>query len=279
MTMPVFSDILLRRDGSNRDEKGNLTIGPDSIQFEGSAETFSITNIQFVSTAHKSGSFSGDWVKVEYGDDTQPSVAYLKEKEISGGVGRIYSAMQHFPNSRQFECKVWAYRNFLRPAPRKPGGYATARKGFLASTRAKTLALLVRNLKCRENVISDIAGYTRELLTAKQQWVNKMLELLIIGAGVGFVLVVGSLFLSRGNGELALVDLITNLLSIFAIGLGLVFIGGFLVLIPALMRIRTVDLFTLKFKKGGSLDFGVDQKQSEQVVQTLESWGLSFTGE
>jgi len=44
--------------------------------------------------------------------------------------------------------------------------------------------------------------------------------------------------------------------------------------IPTLLRARTVDLFTLKFRDGRQWDFGVSEQQAENVVRILRSLGI-----
>ncbi len=68
-------------------------------------------------------------------------------------------------------------------------------------------------------------------------------------------------------------NVLTNLLVAFAAGLGLVLVGGLLISIPSLLRIRTVELFTLHFRNRRPWDFGVTPQQAEAVIDLLESRG------
>lgn len=176
--------------------------------------------------------------------------------------------------SLKFDCWVWSYRHFLRPAPRKPGWFAAPRKGHVASTQADTLTLTARPLKRHEFSLADAEGFAHELFPAKQQLGSKLLELLIVGAAVGLVLALALFFMPRGATEMSTLDVLTNLLVAFAAGLGLVLVGGLLISIPSLLRIRTVELFTLHFRNRRSWDFGVTPQQAKAVIQMLESAGV-----
>jgi hypothetical protein len=190
--------------------------------------------------------------------------------------------------SAPIACQVWVARYarrsasgmihqarpMLRPAPRKPGGFAGQTKGQIVSTDAETLTLSVRGLK-DVIALSEVEGFSRGLLTAGRQWIAQLLDLLIIAAAVGLIIALIVLFMPHGTGELSLVDTLTNVLILFAGGLVVAFVIGLLVSIPSLLGIRTVDLFTLKLGNGRRWEFGVPKQQSENVVRTLESWGIA----
>lgn len=175
----------------------------------------------------------------------------------------------------EFECRVWTNGPRLRPAPRKPGGFTTLKKGHIAVTSAQTLTLSVRGLKMREVVLSEVVGYTRDKLASKRQLISKVLELLVVGAVVGLIMALALLFLQGGSGGLALGDALTNLFVVFAVGLGLVFVGGMLWSLPKLLQVRPLDLFTLKLSNGGQWEFGVYEQQAENVAHTLGSLGVA----
>jgi hypothetical protein len=125
--MQAFTDVMLRSDGSVQEDTGDLTIERDSVRFHGGRGPVSLTDIQFVSIGRPPGLALGDWVKVEYAQALQASTVYFKGKGAEGGAKRIFSAMQHWPNSGQFECRVWVQRNHrfrltLGSAPRKHTG-------------------------------------------------------------------------------------------------------------------------------------------------------------
>lgn len=275
MSTQAFTDVSLRRDDSAAEDKGNLTIHRDSIQFDGRAEQLRITDIQYVSIGKPPGFVFGDWVKVEYGNGFEPSIAYVRGKSLSGEVERIYAAMQHFPNSNQFECTVWTSgnRRMLRPAPRKPGGFASPRKGIIAMTRTDVLTLSMQRMFKREIPLTDIEGSTHGILTARQQFTSKLLELLITGAAVGVFIAVAMYIVINNNAALSAVDALTNIVLVLAATIALVVIGGLLLSLPSLLRTHTVDLYTLKFTGGRQWEFGVNEQQSEQVAKTLQSWG------
>jgi hypothetical protein len=173
-----------------------------------------------------------------------------------------------------FECRVWTNGLRLRPAPRQPGGFTTLKKGHIAFNGAQTLTLSVRGLKTREVAVSEVEGFTHASLTAQRQLISKVLELLIVGAAVGLIMAVASLFLQGGTAELAPSDALTNLSTFFALGLGLVFVGGLLWSLPKLLQFRSLDLFTLKSSAGGQWELGVLEQQTENVVRILESVGI-----
>lgn len=128
--------------------------------------------------------------------------------------------------SQKFNCWVWSYRHFLRPAPRKPGWFAAPRKGHVTSSQANTLTLTAAPLKRHEFSLADAEGFAHELLPAKQQLGSKLLELVIVGAAVGLVLALALFFMPRGATEMSILDVLTNLLVAFAAGLGLVPVGA-----------------------------------------------------
>ena len=281
MSTHAFADVLLRRDGSRTEDTGNLTIAQDSIWYDGSAEQLTITNVQFVSLTRLSLFSGSNWVKVEYGSGFEPSVVYFKDKQDSSGAARIFTAMQHFSNSGQFECAVWtsgnASRRLLRPAPRKPGGFAKIQKGSIATTRIDTVTLTAPFLVKREAPLTDIEGYMRELLTARQQFISKLLEWLMVSAAVGVIITLAIFILQQGKAEMSLADTFINLFVIFVGSVVLVMVIGMLDSISTLLRARTVDLFTLKTRSGSQWDFGVAPQQAEQVAKTLKSWGIRAT--
>ena len=273
MIAQTFSNISLWQDGVI-DDTGTLTIGDDSVQFDGSNETLKITDIQFVSIGKRSGFSLGDWVKVEYINNFQTGYLYLKTKGRSGGVDQIYEAMQHFPNSGQFECFVWAYRNRLRPAPRKPGSFTSLKRGYIAATREKNITLSVRGQRTHEVALSEAEGFQWELLTARQQLVIKVLEMFLTGVLIGLILGVASLFLQSDPSRLSFVDSIKNFSFLFVLGFTPVFLGGLLLSIPTLVFIRNFSLFTIKLAGGRQWDFGVLENRVEKVKDTLKSYGI-----
>ena len=120
--------------------------------------------------------------------------------------------------------------------------------------------------------LSEVEGFTREVLTAGRQWISKILELLILGAGVGLIMGVVPFLLTCSPGGLSQPDATTNFLALFALGIGIIFISGVFLSLPTLLGIRTVDLFTLRFQNGRQWDFGVSQQQAEKVAEILESY-------
>jgi hypothetical protein len=176
--------------------------------------------------------------------------------------------------SIQFECRVWAYRKSLRPAPRKPWGFTALKMGRIAATSEQTITLSVRGLRTREIDPSDVIGFTYERLPARRQLTNKIFEFLFAGAVVGLIIAVSSFFLIGGASDLSPLDFITNFFVLFAVGLAPVFVGGLLWSIPTILRIRTLALFTLKFRDGRMWDFGVLERQLENVIHALESFGM-----
>jgi hypothetical protein len=174
-------------------------------------------------------------------------------------------------DARRFECRVWASRYRLRPAPRKPGGFATLKKAYLASSDGEALTLSTRGQKRRQVPLAEVEGFTNELLTAGRQLRSQVLEWVLVGAVVGLVVAGVGFFLRPQGTALAPLDLVANLSLLFALGGGLALVGGLLWSIPSLLRIRTWDLFTLKFRNGGGWELGVPRQQAEEVVQFLQS--------
>lgn len=276
MSTQTFSDVSLRHDNTAAEDKGNLTITPDSIQFDGRAEQLRIADIQYVSIAKPPGFVFGDWVKVEYGSGFEPTTVYVRGKSLSGEVERIYTAMQHFPNSNQFECTVWTSgnRRMLRSAPRKPGGFASPRKGVIAMTRTDVLTLSMQQTYPREAPLTDIEGVSHEVLTARQQFTSKILELLITGAVVGVLIAVAISIMVNDRAPLSAVDALTNIVLVLAGTIALVVIGGLLLSLPSLFLMRTVDLYTLKLMGGRQWEFGVKPEQAERVAHILDGYGI-----
>lgn len=275
MTMHGFTEVTLRSDGAIQTDMGDLTIREDSIQFDGHKESVRITNTQFVSVGKPSGLVFGDWVRVEYGEDIHPSVVFFKEKKSVGGVNRIYSALQDYPNSRQFECRVWVrpkrrFRITLGSAPRKHWGLTILKKGVIASTRAQMLTLVVRGLEKCEIAMSEITGFRQESLTVKRQLLSMGLDTLIGGAGIGLLVSVVYLIQQSNIGQASLIGFV-NLFALFA-GIGITL--EFLWAIPTLLRMRAFELFTLEFKTGRQWEFGVSEQQVENVVETMRSYGI-----
>lgn len=171
--------------------------------------------------------------------------------------------MQNTANSGRFECTVWVHRGRgfrireIAPAPRKPGGFGELKTGQFAYADKKLLTLSVAGIT-REVATSQVEGFTRELLTARQQRIVKVLDSLIGGALIGLILGVVWFFTDAPG-------------FVFLPSLGLVLVLMLPFLIPTLLRARTVDLFTLKFRDGRQWDFGVSEQQAENVVRILRS--------
>jgi hypothetical protein len=81
-------------------DKGKLTVGERSIEFMGGKETVIITNIQRVTFGKQGRDFVNNWVKIEYGDRTTPSVAFFADGSlrgwggIFGGTKRLLKALE-----------------------------------------------------------------------------------------------------------------------------------------------------------------------------------------
>jgi hypothetical protein len=273
MTMQEFANVSLRFDRIAQEDTGSLTIGGDSIQFHGRRERLSITNIHFVSIGGPSGGRIRDWVKVEYGQGLEPVALYLREKGLSGGAGRIYSAMQHFPNSRQFECRFRVSEKLPILARLNPllALRADLKKGHVASTSTRTVTLSPQNRRAQhvigEIALSEVEGFSCEMLTAKQQVISELLD--VLRWGVVGALIIGGISVTQLRGADAL-----SLPGFVALALGIGTAIALLGSIHNLLEIRTLDLFTLKFKDGTQWQLGVFRQQSESVVQTLESFGI-----
>jgi len=169
-------------------------------------------------------------------------------------------------HSGQFECTVWVHRGRgfrireLAPAPRKPGGFGELKTGQFTYAGEKPLTLSVAGIT-REVAPAQVEGFTREPLTARQQQIAKVLDLLIGGALIGLIL--GVVWFSVDAPGF-----------VFLPSLGLVLVVMLLLSIPTLLRAHPVDLFTLKFRDGRQWDFGVSEQQAEHVVRVLRSLGI-----
>jgi len=80
-------------------DTGKLTVGENSLQFKGSKENVVIDNIQRVTFGKQGRDFINNWVKIEYGDSSNPSVAFFADGSmfgwggIFGGTKRILEAV------------------------------------------------------------------------------------------------------------------------------------------------------------------------------------------
>jgi hypothetical protein len=83
-------------------DTGKLAVGENSIEFRGGKGTVVITKIQRVAFGKQGRDFINKWVKIEYGDNPNPSVAYFADGSslgwggIFGGTKKILEAVnQH----------------------------------------------------------------------------------------------------------------------------------------------------------------------------------------
>ncbi len=82
-------------------DTGKLTFGNNAIEFKGSKETVVVTNIRRVTLGKQGRDFVNNWVKIEYGDNASPSVAFFADGTshgwggIFGGTKRILEAVEH----------------------------------------------------------------------------------------------------------------------------------------------------------------------------------------
>jgi len=84
-------------------DKGKLTVSENSIEFRGGKETVVITDIKRVTFGKQGRDFVNNWVKIEYGDSSTPTVAFFADGSllgwggIFGGTKKILEAVQeHF---------------------------------------------------------------------------------------------------------------------------------------------------------------------------------------
>jgi hypothetical protein len=81
-------------------DSGDLIIGDDSLEFQGSKERVVISGIRHVSIGKQGRDFVSDWVKVEYGDPASPSTAFFADGSwlgwggVFGGTRRLLAAVQ-----------------------------------------------------------------------------------------------------------------------------------------------------------------------------------------
>src|SRR5438445_690647 len=68
-------------------DKGKLTVSENSIEFHGSKETVVITEINRVTFGKQGRDFVNNWVKIEYGDNNAPSVAFFADGCLRGWGG------------------------------------------------------------------------------------------------------------------------------------------------------------------------------------------------
>src|SRR5215472_2538516 len=66
---------------------GKLTVGANAIQFSGGTANVVITNILRVTFGKQGSDFINDWVKVEYGQSANPSVAFFADASLFGWAG------------------------------------------------------------------------------------------------------------------------------------------------------------------------------------------------
>lgn len=90
-------------------DTGKLTVSENSLQFNGSKETVVINNIQRVTIGKQGRDFINNWVRIEYGDTSDPSVAFFADGSmlgwggIFGGTKRILEAViQRIQNGGSF---------------------------------------------------------------------------------------------------------------------------------------------------------------------------------
>lgn len=79
---------------------GKLTLEENMIVFSGRQQTVAIGNIRSVSLGKQGRDFVNNWVKIEYGENTTPSVAFFADGSllgwggIFGGTKRILRAVK-----------------------------------------------------------------------------------------------------------------------------------------------------------------------------------------
>ncbi len=172
-----------------------------------------------------------------------------------------------------FECRVWVTPRLSFPANLNPllALKTDLRKGQIAFTYTQTVKVSVREWMAQQVIgeiaLSEIRGFSCELLTAKRQLLNKVLDVLRWGTVTGLIMGVLVMIQRRGTGVLSLLEFL-----VLALGIGIA--AALLVSIPNLLRIRTLDLFTLKLRDGTQWEFGVPSEQSENAIQTLSSFGI-----
>lgn len=270
MSTQAFADVSLRRDDSAAEDKGNLTIHRDSIQFDGRAQQLNLTDIQFISFSSPSIFNTSDWVKVEYGDNFQPAVVLLKGRKGASKTWQLYAALQHFPNSNQFECLIWAGMHLTSPLTL--GVYPITRKAHIAINGDESITLSAPLLSKHEMALAEVESFTQELLTARRHRNNKISEWLIGVAIMGIIIAVIALAtISKDN--MTQSNVLSSTLSCF-VALAFMSLWGVLLAMPIPLFSPTVQLFTLKLNNGYQWVFGVKPEQADQVAKTLQSWGI-----
>lgn len=84
-------------------DTGMLTVAENLIQFQGGKETIVITDIRRVTFGRQGRDFVNNWVRIEYGDRVNPSIAFFADGSalgwggIFGGTKRILTAVNGMP--------------------------------------------------------------------------------------------------------------------------------------------------------------------------------------
>jgi len=77
---------------------GKLTVSENSIEFHGSKETVVVTDIKRVAFGKQGRDFVNNWVKIEYGESTTPSVAFFADGSLLGW-GGIFGGNEEHPGN------------------------------------------------------------------------------------------------------------------------------------------------------------------------------------
>jgi len=68
-------------------DSGKLIVRESSIEFSGHKESAVINNIRRVTLGKQGRDFINDWVKIEYGDSSNPSIAFFADGSMHGWGG------------------------------------------------------------------------------------------------------------------------------------------------------------------------------------------------
>lgn len=85
------------------EDVGRLTISDALLEFRTNKNVFQIHRIRKVSYGKQGRDFINNWVKIEYGNDNSPRVAYFADGSssgwggIRGGTKEIFEAVQRIP--------------------------------------------------------------------------------------------------------------------------------------------------------------------------------------
>jgi hypothetical protein len=86
-------------------DSGRLVVRADSLEFYGKSGQVRVADARSFALVKQGRDFINDWVRVEYGDPSNPATAFFADGSwfgwggILGGTRRIYEAVRHLAGS------------------------------------------------------------------------------------------------------------------------------------------------------------------------------------